>query len=383
MRLHAPAKLIVELVAMAVALEDNGFAIGPVGLCAGRQAADPASQAHGTTLVGHLSLRGHQIDDRVRTLGIEFGTVGSWKPQDIACELDDRNLHTQAQPQVRLARAARKVGGFDLALDATMAEAAGNDDARHILLRLGVPLAHVLQGLGVNPLDAYIHIVIPARVMQCLADREIGVMQFDVFADQGNGQCWAVMLNGINQVMPLLHVRRVLGQAQFLYQKFTQARLLQDQRHLVNCPGGDQWDNGSRLDITEEGNLFTQPFADGAPYFYDRDIRIGAASHSVDTVLDLVGDMRDHLNGAAQVFAAPLFTNHGGIDLPGRDVVHLIGRFVGETLVVPQVEVGLRAVIGDEDFTMLVRRHSTGINVDIGIQLHQRDGDATIFKQTS
>src|SRR5713226_866651 len=43
MRLHAPAKLIVELVAMAVALEDNGFAIGPVGLCAGRQAADPVS----------------------------------------------------------------------------------------------------------------------------------------------------------------------------------------------------------------------------------------------------------------------------------------------------------------------------------------------------
>src|SRR6266849_4325286 len=164
MRLHAPAKLIVELVAMAVALEDNGFAIGPVGLCAGRQAADPVSQAHGTTLVGHLALRGHQIDDRVGTLGSEFGTVGSWKPQDIARELDDRNLHTQAQPQVRLARAARKVGGFDLALDAAMAEAAGNDDACHILQRLGVPLAHVLQGLGVNPLDVYIPIVIPARV---------------------------------------------------------------------------------------------------------------------------------------------------------------------------------------------------------------------------
>src|SRR5215472_10121996 len=126
MDLHALAKLIIELVAMAVALEDNGFAIGPVGLCAGRQAADPVSQAHGTALVSHLALRGHQIDDRVGTLGIEFGTVSAWQPQDIARDLDDRNLHTQAQPQVRFAHAARKVGSFDLTLDAAMAETAGD-----------------------------------------------------------------------------------------------------------------------------------------------------------------------------------------------------------------------------------------------------------------
>ena len=64
--------------------------------------------------------------------------------------------------------------------------------------------------------------------------------------------------------------------------------------------------------------------------------------------------MRNNLNRTPQVLATALFPDHGGIDLSGCDIVCLVGRFIGKALVVPQVEIGLRAIIGDEDFAVLV-----------------------------
>ena len=42
---------------------------------------------------------------------------------------------------------------------------------------------------------------------------------------------------------------------------------------------------------------------------------------------------------------------------------------VDESLVVAQVEVGLAAVMGDEDLAVLVRRHGARIDVQIGVEL--------------
>jgi len=48
----------------------------------------------------------------------------------------------------------------------------------------------------------------------------------------------------------------------------------------------------------------------------------------------------------------------------------------GEALVVAEVEVGLGAVVGDEDLAVLVGRHGAGIDVQVGVELHDRDGRA-------
>jgi hypothetical protein len=52
-----------------------------------------------------------------------------------------------------------------------------------------------------------------------------------------------------------------------------------------------------------------------------------------------------------------------------RDVVLLAGRVASEPLVVAEIEVGLRAVVGDEHLAVLVRRHRAGIDVEVGIEL--------------
>ena len=46
-------------------------------------------------------------------------------------------------------------------------------------------------------------------------------------------------------------------------------------------------------------------------------------------------------------------------------------RAAGEALVVAEVEIGLRAVVGDEHLAVLVGRHRARIDVEIGIELAQ------------
>ena len=108
--------------------------------------------------------------------------------------------------------------------------------------------------------------------------------------------------------------------------------------------------------------------ADRAADLGDHDVDVVAA-HGQDAVLDLVGDVRDHLDRVAEVVAATLLGDHLGVDLPGRDVGDLAEVGVQEALVVPDVEVGLGAVVGDEHLAVLERVHRPGIDVEVGVEL--------------
>ena len=58
------------------------------------------------------------------------------------------------------------------------------------------------------------------------------------------------------------------------------------------------------------------------------------AGTALDEVLDLVGDVRNHLNSFAKVVAAALFFEHAFVDLAGGEVVGLAHARFNETLVV-------------------------------------------------
>ena len=76
-----------------------------------------------------------------------------------------------------------------------------------------------------------------------------------------------------------------------------------------------------------------------------------------DDRLDLVGDVGNHLDRLAQILAAALLLDDGVVDAAGGEVVEPGHPGVGEALVVAQVEVGLGAVVGDEDLAVLERAH--------------------------
>ena len=89
--------------------------------------------------------------------------------------------------------------------------------------------------------------------------------------------------------------------------------------------------------------------------------------------LDGVGDVRDDLDGRAEIVAAPLPGDDVAIDAAGGDIVRLARRHAGEALVMAEVEVGLRPVVGHIDLAVLIGRHRPRIDVQIGVELPDSD----------
>ena len=125
-------------------------------------------------------------------------------------------------------------------------------------------------------------------------------------------------------------------------------------------------------DRFEEGLAFN--VADGAADLDDQHVGVGAHGEAADALLDHVGHVGDGLDCAAEVVALALALDHAGGDLAHRDRGCAGQILVEEALVVAEVEIGLRAVVGDEDLAVLVGRHRAGVDVEIGVEL--LDGDA-------
>ena len=109
--------------------------------------------------------------------------------------------------------------------------------------------------------------------------------------------------------------------------------------------------------------------ADGAADLDQADVESAAP---VDAALDLVGDVRDHLHGAAEVVAAALLADHALVDLAGGDELLRGQAGADEALVVAEVQVGFGAVVGDVHLAVLERAHRARIDVDVRVELHHR-----------
>ena len=120
--------------------------------------------------------------------------------------------------------------------------------------------------------------------------------------------------------------------------------------------------------------------ADGAADLGDDDVHVWAC-HRPHALLDLIGDMRDHLHGVSEIVPAPLLGDHRRVHLAGGHVGLLGEVDVEETLIVPDVEVGLGSVVGDEHLAVLERVHGPGIDVEVGVELLHRDPEATRLEQ--
>ena len=93
--------------------------------------------------------------------------------------------------------------------------------------------------------------------------------------------------------------------------------------------------------------------------------------------------MGDDLDGLAEVVAAALLGDDLLVDAAGGEVVVAGEMGVGEAFVVAEVEVGLGAVVGDEDFAVLEGRHGAGVDVEVGVELHQVDAEAAGFEKSA
>jgi hypothetical protein len=103
----------------------------------------------------------------------------------------------------------------------------------------------------------------------------------------------------------------------------------------------------------------------------------------VDALLDLVRHVRDDLHGGPEVVAPAFLRDHGVVDLAGREVRRARDVAIDEALVVAEVQIALRAVLGDEYLAVLIRRHRSGVDVEVRIHLQGRDGETARGKDAS
>ena len=145
-----------------------------------------------------------------------------------------------------------------------------------------------------------------------------------------------------------------------------------DEHHLVPpvLVGelADRFEEGQALDIAHRAADLDQH-------------EVGAVAVADDRLLDRVGNVGDDLHGAAEVVAAPLLRDHGLIDLARGDAVRAPCGHAGEALVVPEVEVGLGAVVGDVDLAVLKGAHGARVDVEVGVELAQPNPIAPRLKE--
>ena len=103
---------------------------------------------------------------------------------------------------------------------------------------------------------------------------------------------------------------------------------------------------------------------------------ISAVRTELHAALDLVRDVRNDLDGGAQVVATALFRDDALVDAAGGEIAVAARHGAHEALVVAQIQVGFRAVVRDEHFAVLERAHGARVHVDVGVELDHRHLEA-------
>ena len=439
---------------MAVALKHRRIAVERPGERARAQQAGVAAEPHRPAHLRNVGLLVEQRDHGAVGVLVGLGGRRGLPAQARAGEADDHVLHPPAEAEVGQPLLQRVARDADFALDASLAEATGDDHAgrvgqggRDFRLRGAVEL------VGLEPDDLDLRAALHTGVDQRLADGEVGIAQFDVLAHDRHA---AAALGAVESADPFAPLSEAAAAARVqrepVERELGEPGVLKDFGHVVDAVGRAQRDHRFGRYIAEERELRTDLFvdlnvgagddhvwldahraqradgmlrrlglhlvggleveerrdmdreravrrllvahlpnrleegltlnvADRAADFDDQYIGVGAHGEAAHALLDRVGDVGHGLDRAAEVVALALALDHGGRNLAHRDGGRAGQVLVEEALVVAEVEVRLRAVVGDEDLAVLVRRHRAGIDVEVRVKLLDRDAQAAAGEQ--
>ena len=101
--------------------------------------------------------------------------------------------------------------------------------------------------------------------------------------------------------------------------------------------------------------------ADGSADFHDRDVDV--LGNAMNRGFDFVRDVRNDLNGLAEIIAAPFLLNNGFVNAAGGQVVFARQFRVGVAFVVAQIEIRFGAIVGDVHLAVLIGAHRSGIDI--------------------
>ena len=265
---------------------------------AGLDLAGIAAQPQGAALVDVFVLVGHKVNDLVQAVLVELAGVGVLDAAHVPAELDDGDLHTQADAQEGHVALPGVLGGQHHPLDAPGPKAAGDEDA------VGVPQAggHVLlgEGLGIHPVDLHPGAVVIARVAQGLHHREVGVVQLHILAHQGNAGQLLPAADALYHLQPLGHVRLGGLQLQLPADNVGEVVLLQHNGGLIQHGDGQVLNNAVGPHVAEQGDLVEDAgVGDGLVGAQHDDVRLNA--HALQLLDGVLGGLGFVLPRALQI----------------------------------------------------------------------------------
>src|SRR6266566_2335828 len=161
--------LVIHLVPMAVTFADHVSAVDLAREAPGLERGALSPQPHRAAEIGLLVAAldaavavlplDHERDHRVRRVAVEFRAVRARETDDVSRELDDRELHAQADAEIRDLVLARVLDRLHHAFHAALAETAGNEYRVHafqertdavLLDRLRIHVPDGDDGIGLN-----------------------------------------------------------------------------------------------------------------------------------------------------------------------------------------------------------------------------------------
>ena len=130
--LYLFAIMAVEFITVAVAFVNKGLAIELAGKRTLLKRAGVEAQAHSATFFFYRALLGQEFYDRVFGARIEFCGMGIFPSADVPREFDDCALHAEADAEEGDLALAGVLYGFDLSINAAVAESSGDKYAVYI-----------------------------------------------------------------------------------------------------------------------------------------------------------------------------------------------------------------------------------------------------------
>ena len=192
---------------------------------------------------------------------VELGGVGAVEPGEVARGLDDHALQAQAQPQRRDAPGAGVPDRADLALDAAHAEPARDQHAVHPVegrRRAGRGLALV----GLDPADLDLGPVREPARAQRLGDRQVGVGQVDVLADQRDRHGLVGVVDAVEQVAPDRPVDVAEREPEPAHDVGVEPFAVQDTRDVVDRRRVGRGGDPVEVDVAHQRDLALEPVRD-------------------------------------------------------------------------------------------------------------------------
>ena len=267
-------EIVIEFVAVTMAFGNLRLAVAPVHLRAGNDLAGVSPEAERTALGDIIVLIGEKVNDLVHRLRVKLARIRIRHTGDAPRKCDDGDLHTEANAEVGEIVCAAIVRRRDLALDPAAAEPAGDDHAVHIGEHFGDIIARYR--FRIDPLDPDVRAVDIARMAECLGDRQIGIVELDILADQGDRNVLRTVVDAVEHLVPFGEVDLGCMNMELAADDGGEIALFQHDRRFVQHGQRDVFDHAIRLDIAEHGDLFEDGFLQRLVTPQDDDIRLDA-----------------------------------------------------------------------------------------------------------